>query len=146
MKIGVPRERLPQEKRVAVSDSPIKKLIALGFQVVVERGAGDEAFSDDVYKEAGASIARDAAGALSDVDIVFKVRPPSKDVGVDELPCRRQVRFYSSLGVMSNKPLADALAKQGVTAFAMEMSRITRPSPWTSFSSQSNLSGWLCRS
>ena len=40
MKIGVPKERVPQEKRVAVSDS-IKKLIALGFEVVVESGAGD---------------------------------------------------------------------------------------------------------
>ena len=49
MKIGVPKERLPQEKRVAVSPDSIKKLIALGFEVVVESGAGDGAsFSDDV--------------------------------------------------------------------------------------------------
>ena len=74
MKIGVPKERLPQEKRVAVSPDSIKKLIALGFEVVVESGAGDgSSFSDGVYKEAGASIARDAAGALSDVDIVFSL-------------------------------------------------------------------------
>ena len=145
MKIGVPKERLPQEKRVAVSPDSIKKLIALGFEVVVESGAGDGAsFSDDVYQEAGASIARDAAGALSDVDIVFKVRPPSKDGGVDELALLTSgTILVSSLGVMSNKPLADALAQRGVTAFAMEMlPRITRAQSMDILSSQSNLSGY----
>ena len=145
MKIGVPKERLPQEKRVAVSPDSIKKLIALGFEVVVESGAGDGAsFSDDVYQEAGASIARDAAGALSDVDIVFKVRPPSKEGGVDELSLLTSgTILVSSLGVMSNKPLADALAQQGVTAFAMEMlPRITRAQSMDILSSQSNLSGY----
>ena len=145
MKIGVPKERLPQEKRVAVSPDSIKKLIALGFEVVVESGAGDGAsFSDDVYKEAGASIARDAAGALSDVDIVFKIRPPSKDGGVDELALLTSgTILVSSLGVMSNKLLADALAQQGVTAFAMEMlPRITRAQSMDILSSQSNLSGY----
>ena len=145
MKIGVPKERVPQEKRVAVSPDSIKKLIALGFEVVVESGAGDGAsFSDDVYKEAGASIARDAAGALSDVDIVFKVRPPSKDGGVDELSLLTSgTILVSSLGVMSNKTLADALARQGVTAFAMELlPRITRAQSMDILSSQSNLSGY----
>ncbi len=145
MKIGVPKERLPQEKRVAVSPDSIKKLIALGFEVVVESGAGDGAsFSDDVYQEAGARIALDAAGALSDVDVVFKVRPPSKDGGVDELSLLTSgTLLVSSLGVMSNKPLADALAQQGVTAFAMEMlPRITRAQSMDILSSQSNLSGY----
>ena len=145
MKIGVPKERLPQEKRVAVSPDSIKKLTALGFEVVVESGAGDGAsFSDDVYKEAGASIARDAAGALSDVDIVFKVRPPSKECGVDEPSLLTSgTILVSSLGVMSNKPLADVLAQQGVTAFAMELlPRITRAQSMDILSSQSNLSGY----
>ena len=145
MKIGVPKERLPQEKRVAVSPDSIKKLIAMGFEVVVETGAGDGAsFSDDVYQEAGASITRDVAGALSDVDIVFKVRPPSNDVGVDELSLLTSgTILVASLGVMSNKPLAGALAQQGVTAFAMEMlPRITRAQSMDILSSQSNLSGY----
>jgi len=145
MKIGVPKERLPQEERVAVSPDSIKKLTALGFEIIVESGAGAGAsFSDEAYKEAGASIASDAAGALSGVDIVFKVRPPSDEGGVDEVSLMNSgTILISSLGAMSNKPLAEALAKQGVTAFAMEMlPRITRAQSMDILSSQSNLSGY----
>ncbi len=145
MKIGVPKERLPQEERVAVSPDSIKKLTALGFEIVVESGAGAGAsFSDEAYKEAGASIASDAAGALSGVGIVFKVRPPSDEGGVDEISLMNSgTILISSLGAMSNKPLTEALAKQGVTAFAMEMlPRITRAQSMDILSSQSNLSGY----
>ena len=145
MKIGVPKERLPQEKRVAVSPDSIKKLIALGFDVFVESGAGDGAsFGDDTYQKAGANIVSDASGALSDVDIALKVCPPSRDGDFDEISLMNSgTILISSLGVMSNKPLADALAQQGVTAFAMELlPRITRAQSMDILSSQSNLSGY----
>ena len=71
-----------------------------------------------------------------------------KDVGVDELSLLTSgTILVSSLGVMSNKPLADALAQQGVTAFAMEMlPRITRAQSMDILSSQSNLSGYKVKS
>ena len=65
MKIAIPKERHPGETRVAASPEVVKKLVGLGFEVVVEKSAGEGAsFSDDAFKEAGASIAKDAAATL----------------------------------------------------------------------------------
>jgi NAD(P) transhydrogenase subunit alpha len=79
-RIGVPREIFPGEKRVASVPDAVVKLIKLGFQVVVQSGAGDLAnLSDDDYRAAGASIAPTAAELWSGSDIVFKVRAPTPD-------------------------------------------------------------------
>ena len=77
MKIGIPRERRPNEARVAVSPDTVKKLIALGAEVVVETGAGlSSAVPDGAYAAAGARIAHDEADALGDADVVLKVQRP----------------------------------------------------------------------
>ena len=79
-RIGVPREIFPGEKRVATVPEAVVKLIKLGFDVVVESGAGALAnLSDDHYREAGASIAPTAAELWNGSDIVFKVRAPTPD-------------------------------------------------------------------
>ena len=79
-RIGVPREIFTGEKRVATVPEAAAKLIKLGFNVVVESGAGDLAnFSDDDYRAAGASIAGSAADMWNGSDIVFKVRGPTPD-------------------------------------------------------------------
>ena len=79
-RIGVPRELFPGEKRVATVPDVVAKLIKLGFAVVVEKGAGEQAdLSDQAYVDAGASIAPDAAELWSGSDIVFKVRPPTAE-------------------------------------------------------------------
>ena len=71
-RIGVPREIFPGEKRVATVPDVVTKLVKLGFQVVVEQGAGDLAdVSDDAYREAGASIAGSAAELWNGADIVL---------------------------------------------------------------------------
>ena len=67
MKIAIPKERAPGEDRVAASIEVIGKLINLGCEVVVESGAGDGAsISDDAFKNAGASIAKDFAATVKD--------------------------------------------------------------------------------
>ena len=77
-RIGVPRETFPGEKRVASVPEAVVKLIKLGFQVVVEAGAGEQAnFSDDDYREAGASIAGSTVDLWNGSDIVFKMRGPT---------------------------------------------------------------------
>ena len=77
-RIGVPRETFPGEKRVATVPEAVVKLIKLGFQVVVETGAGEQAnFSDDDYREAGASIAGSTVDLWNGSDIVFKMRGPT---------------------------------------------------------------------
>ncbi len=82
MKIAVPKERRPGERRVAVSPDVVGKLKDLGFAVVVEKGAGAGAsFADAAYRDAGATIAKDEQAALKGADIVLKVQPPMIDGG-----------------------------------------------------------------
>jgi NAD(P) transhydrogenase subunit alpha len=145
MKIGVPKERLPHENRVAVSPETIKKFVQLGFDVTVETGAGEgSSFSDDVLKEAGATIAPDVAGAVSDADIVLKIRAPMTGGGVDELGAMKSgAMLMAHLNALNDADLVAAMNKQGVSAFAMELlPRITRAQSMDILSSQSNLSGY----
>src|SRR5579862_6530046 len=77
MKISIPKERRPHERRVAATPDTVKRLVGQGFEVVVETGAGEGAsFPDDAFRAAGASIAPDAAAALRAGDIVLKVQRP----------------------------------------------------------------------
>ena len=88
MKVAIPKERRAHERRVSASPDTVKKLIGLGLEVVVEKGAGTEAaFPDAAYVEAGARIAKDAAAALKDADIILKVQRPLTEAegGPDEL-------------------------------------------------------------
>src|SRR5690242_16939011 len=78
MKLAVPRETAPGETRVAATPESVKKFKGLGLDVTVETGAGAHArIADSDYAAAGATIAPDARAALSDADIVLKVRGPS---------------------------------------------------------------------
>ena len=80
MKISVPKERRPHERRVAASPDTVKRLTALGHELVVESGAGAAAaFTDDAYQAAGARIARDMGEAMGAGDIVLKVQRPLPD-------------------------------------------------------------------
>ena len=77
MLIGVPKEIFPGEARVALIPSGIQMLIDNGFEVVVQQGAGDQAhFSDDEYRNCGASIAPTAESLYQQADIILKVRQP----------------------------------------------------------------------
>ncbi len=144
MKLAVPKERLADELRVAVSPESIKKLTALGFDVVVESGAGEGAsFSDDVLKEAGASVTSDAASAIQGADLVLKIRGPETEAGDDLSQYSSNTILIASLSALGNKAAMDKLAATGVTAFAMElMPRITRAQSMDILSSQSNLAGY----
>src|SRR5437763_12089316 len=78
--IGVPKEVFPGEKRVATVPDAVAKLAKLGFQVIVQAGAGEAAsIGDDAYAAAGARVVPDAASVWSAADIIFKVRAPSVD-------------------------------------------------------------------
>ena len=79
MKIAVPKERRAHETRVAASPEVVKKLIGLGFQVVIEKDAGLAAsFTDGAFREAGATIAGNARAAVKGADIVFKIQAPDR--------------------------------------------------------------------
>ena len=146
MKIAILKERRPHETRVAATPETVKKLKALGAEIIIEAGAGSAAaYTDQAYSEAGANIVPDAAAAASAGDIIFKVqRPMSADEGVDELGLLRQGQMLMApLGALTNKDLVQALAGKGVTAFALELiPRITRAQSMDILSSQANLAGY----
>ena len=145
MKIAVPKERLPGETRVAASPDVVKKLVGLGFDVAVEKGAGaSAAMTDDDFKQAGASIAKDAKSCFKDADVVLKVRPPVTEGAKSELALMKKgAVLVAKLDVLADKASAEAYAKAGVTAFAMElMPRISRAQSMDVLSSQNNLAGY----
>jgi NAD(P) transhydrogenase subunit alpha len=146
MKIAILKERRPHEKRVAATPETVKKLGALGAEIVIEAGAGAAAaYTDEAYAAAGATVVGDAAAACSAADVVFKIqRPMSADEGADEVGLLRQGQaLMAPLGALSNKALVQSLAANGVTAFALELiPRITRAQSMDILSSQANLAGY----
>ncbi len=146
MKIAIPKERRADEARVAASPDTVKKYVGMGFEVVVESGAGEGAsLADASFTEAGATIAADAAAALKDADIVLKVaRPLTAAEGCDELALMKSgAILISHLAALQSQEQVAAYAKAGVTAFAMELlPRISRAQNMDILSSQSNLAGY----
>lgn len=146
MQIAVLKERRAGELRVAASPDTVKKFVAAGCKVVIETGAGDGSqISDDVFKGAGATIAPDTTSAASTADLVLKIQKPMTAAeGTDEVSYLKSGSvLMAHLQALSDKPLMEILAKQGVTTFALElMPRISRAQAMDILSSQSNLSGY----
>lgn len=147
MKIGVPRETVPGEKRVAVTPEVASKLVKSGFDLTVETGAGDAAgFSDGDYGTAGATIAASAAAALGDADAVLKVRRPilNPATGKHEVELLKPNALL--IGLLDPRGDQDGLrtiAQRGVTAASMELvPRITRAQMMDALSSQSTVAGY----
>ena len=139
MLIGVPREHRLGETRVAATPKTVGQLIGLGYEVVVETGAGvSSAFTDATYAAAGATIGTgDEAWAA---DIVFHVNPPSDD----EIALLRSGATVVSLMSPALQPeLVDKLAERGVTGMAMDMvPRISRAQSLDVLSSMANIAGY----
>ncbi len=138
MKVGVPRERAPGERRVALVPELVSRLTAGGFEIAVEGAAGEEAsFTDQAFEEAGARIVDDP---VTGADAVMKVQRPA----ASELEALREGQVL----IAFLQPLSDAagierLASRGVIAFAMEsIPRITRAQPMDALSSQATVSGY----
>ncbi len=147
MKIGIAKERRPNELRVAVSPDTVKKLVALGAEVAIESGAGlGSAYTDESFAAAGASIAADERGALAEADIVLKVQRPltAADGGPDELALlKRGAMLVGMLSPHAGRDQLALYARHGIDAFAMELiPRITRAQAMDVLSSQSNLAGY----
>jgi NAD(P) transhydrogenase subunit alpha len=147
MKVAVVRERRAHERRVAASPDTVRRMVGMGLDVAVESGAGDGAgFSDAGFTGAGATIAADLAGALSDADVVLKVQRPltGADAGVNELSYLKRGAVLIGLLQPAQHPTdVEAYARAGIAAFAMELvPRITRAQAMDVLSSQANLAGY----
>lgn len=141
MLIFVPKETFPGERRVPVIPQTVKKLAARGAEVTVERGMGESSgFSDDMYREAGATIADDRNTLISTADMVLRLRKPS----IDEVTMLRKGSIHVSfLDPFNDFELTDAFAAQGVSAIGMEMiPRTTLAQKMDALSSQANLAGY----
>lgn len=146
MKIAILKERRDQEARVAASPESVKKFIAMGIEVVVEAGAGDGAsIPDTAWQSAGATVTKGAAATVKGADIVLKVaRPMLASEGVDEISLfSKGQALVCHMSALTQPALVQALANQGVTAFAMELvPRITRAQSMDILSSQANIAGY----
>ncbi len=142
MRVFVPCEAFPSETRVALIPESVQKLTSLGLSVEVERGAGlDSYFLDTAYEKAGALIVKDRSEALSQADMVVRVRKPSLEE-VSQL--KRGALHISFLDPFNESELIDAFAKTGVTAVSMEMiPRTTLAQKMDALSSQANLAGYF---
>ena len=140
MRVAVPRETAPGERRVALVPETVSKLRAAGFEVRIERAAGSEAgFSDDEYAQAGAELV-DGAALISGADCVARVARPSA----------QEIKAMSAGTVLIGflEPLTDSegiarLRQQEIVAFAMEsIPRITRAQAMDALSSQATVAGY----
>ncbi|KQM38873.1 Re/Si-specific NAD(P)(+) transhydrogenase subunit alpha [Sphingomonas sp. Leaf10] len=140
MRIAVLAEQAAGERRVAATPETVKKLIALGATVALERGAGTGASIDDAaYAAMGATVS-DRAGAIADADILLGVAPPVPD---SLAGAKRGAWLVAGLNPFADRARIAGYAVLGVEALAMEwMPRITRAQSMDILSSQANLAGY----
>ncbi len=140
-KIGILKEVYPNECRVAATPDTVKKLQKLGFEVLVEAGAGEAAnFSDDAYRLAGCKILPDARALWTEADIVLKVRPPQLEE-VELMPENRTL--ISFIWPAQNQELLEKLARRNATVLAMDaVPRISRAQKMDALSSMANIAGY----
>lgn len=145
-KIGIPKEIVAGERRVAATPDTVKKLQKLGFDVLVERSAGEGAkFSDAAYQAAGCKIAETAADLWSQADIVLKVQPPQAQANgqheADMLAAHQSL--ISFIWPAQNQELVDRLSSRQATVLAMDaIPRISRAQKMDALSSMANIAGY----
>ncbi|MFF0794984.1 NAD(P) transhydrogenase subunit alpha [Streptomyces spiralis] len=149
MHIGVPREVVPGETRVALTPNEVRTLTAEGHRIVVEHGAGDRAgHPDNEYLDAGA-LSGDRADAF-DADIVLQVhlagagdRASDADLDQDLKLTRRSAVLVGLANPLSHPEPVRRLAEHGLTTFSLDLlPRITRAQAMDVLSSQSSIVGY----
>lgn len=147
MKLGVPKEIIPGEHRVALIPDSVQQLVKKGVQVLVEAGAGQgSSFLDEAYVNAGATIVPTAAELYAQSDMICKVARPvvNPDTGKSEIDMMKPgavlLTFFSPL---VNHDLVDQLAEKRITSFSMDaIPRTTRAQSMDALSSMSTVAGY----
>jgi NAD(P) transhydrogenase subunit alpha len=141
MKIGVPRETYPGERRVATTPDVAVQLQKLGFDVLIEQGAGEpSSFTDDAYREAGVEVVDSADALWSAADIIMKVRGPNDEEAARLGPGKTLISF---LWPAQNEELLKRLTDSGATVMAMDsVPRISRAQKMDALSSMANIGGY----
>jgi NAD(P) transhydrogenase subunit alpha len=146
MKIGVPSEKFPGERRVALIPASIAALKKAGLDVLIEQGAGQQAgFTDDAYREKGAQVVASRAEVFA-ADVILQVRTggAAGDQGQADLSLLRAGQFVIGMADPLGAPqAARELAARGVTAFALELiPRITRAQSMDVLSAMATIAGY----
>ncbi|MBZ6377209.1 NAD(P) transhydrogenase subunit alpha [Pacificimonas flava] len=141
MKIAVLAEDAPGEARVAATPETVKKFAGWDAEVAVEAGAGAKAgVADELYREAGATVAPDRAAAIAGADVILAVRAPA---AASLAGAKDGAVLAAILNPFQARETLDAYAQAGVTAIAMDfLPRITRAQSMDVLSSQANLAGY----
>jgi NAD(P) transhydrogenase subunit alpha len=146
MRIAVPKETAPGERRVALVPESCKKLITAGYEIAIEPVAGDAAgYTDDEYREAGAAVRTDPASLLGSADLVLKVTAPVAGHSTrDEVGWMRPGAIYlGSLMPLRNLEAVRALAARKITSFATDaIPRTTRAQAMDTLSSMASITGY----
>jgi NAD(P) transhydrogenase subunit alpha len=139
MKIGIPKESLAGETRVAVTPKSVKQLILLGFDVSVESGAGEKAdFSDEIYREYGANIVN--SETVWQADLIYKINPPN-DGEIKAI--KDGATLVSFIYPGQNPDLIGKLSARKINVLAMDMvPRISRAQSLDVLSSMANIGGY----
>ena len=149
MLIAIPKEILPEEKRVAATPETVKKYVELGFAVNVEQGAGAGIrISDDDYRKAGANITADVEALYAAADIVLKVKQPV----YNEQRRKHEVEMLLSGAILvtflhpaapGNHAMVRSLRAKNITALTMDsIPRISRAQRMDALSSMSAITGY----
>src|SRR5262245_33311512 len=124
MRVGIPKEVRPGERRVAATPETTSRLIKLGFDVSVQSAAGAAAaFEDGDYEAAGARIVHDPRALWAESDLILKVQPPEPhaELGVHEAELLREgAALVSFLWPAKNQELIERLSKRKATVIAMD--------------------------
>jgi NAD(P) transhydrogenase subunit alpha len=141
MKIAVPKERAPGERRVALIPETVGKYTKVGMGVIVEHDAGwDAGFSDEAYQRAGATIAASPQELYAEADIVVRVAKPTDEELEGIKPGTTLIGFLAPLG---DVPSVERYAARGLTALSMDaIPRTTKAQSMDALSSQSNIAGY----
>lgn len=140
-KIGIPKEIFEGECRVAATPETAKKLQKLGFEVLIETGAGANAtFPDALFEKADCKIIKDEKTLFAESDIILKVRPPQENE-IALLPENKTL--ISFINATANPEIVKSLEKKNATVIAMEaIPRISRAQKMDALSSMANIAGY----
>ena len=147
--IGIPKEIMKGERRVAAIPDTVRKMVAEGAAVIVEEGAGSGSyFSDEDYKEAGATLFGDVEALFRESDIILKVKEPlfNEDIGKHEVEMMKEGQCIISFlhpAAPSNHQMIKDLAERGAIALTLDgIPRISRAQSMDALTSMSTVAGY----
>ncbi len=147
MKIGIPKEIVNGETRVALVPSMVSVLTKMDHEVLIERGAGEGAsFSDQAYQEAGAQIVGSAKELYDQAEVILKVQPPAEhpELKVNEAELIKEGGVYLGfLAPLNNRSVVETFVKRNITGFSVEfIPRISRAQSMDALSAMATVGGY----